>query len=95
MKGKPAVDKLQLSTPVAFLCVASSLLGLMAGQLDRTRTHPIALICGFVAWLIVMAIGCEWLEYRLRTALAARDTPATTGSMNEEAINWRIEKPTS
>jgi hypothetical protein len=59
--------------------------GLVVGPLVDTPIHPIVAICGSVAALVVWVCLYEWLESRVRTALAERERQARRGLINVEA----------
>src|SRR5215475_5910105 len=61
------------SIPALCLSGVSYFGGWAAGQLPAILTHPIALICGSVVWLIALAFAFAWLESRVRTALEAME----------------------
>jgi len=77
---KQRVVKSPSSIPALCLFAVSYSGGWVAGQLEHIPIHRTVLICGSVAWLIALAFAFAWLESRVRTALAARETQGSAGS---------------
>jgi hypothetical protein len=75
-----------LSIPVLCSLGGMFFVGLVVGPLVDTPIHPIVVISGFVAALVVYACLYEWLESRARTALEARDKRVRPGWISAEAI---------
>src|SRR5258708_5253820 len=85
-RGKQALDQLRLSTPVLCLCAATFLVGLVGGLSHGIRIPRIALICGFVAALVVISVLSAWLESRARTVVEERERAAAPGLTNAVVI---------
>ena len=69
----------QLPTHALYSCVATFLLGLVAGLLVVIPMHPIAVISGLAAVLIAMVCILAWLGSRVRIALAGAAKRAQVG----------------
>lgn len=66
---------------VEFSSAATFLVGAMAGQLIATRTHPIAVIFGSAAWLVVWGYVRDWWVSFVRIEAEAKGAQEALGLM--------------